>query len=461
MKHILTSTVKEIVKGILVTGSEDRLILDVKPNIRRVYKPNTLTFVWENESLDWDIIKKYSPCTIITSRFFKKYKSIDNCSVILVNNVENAYWSFVSYYRSSFDIPVIAITGTSGKSTTKEMIKHILNLYLKVTETKGNLNSCGRSLQYLLSIDNSTQAAVFETAVGGPGHVAFACKHFKPTIGIITNIGAYHLDECRTVENYIKAKAEMVSGLDDKGVLILNSDDEKTKKISLENFKGRIIYFGIKNKAQYQASNMEYRNNRINFLLTFQNVKYPVNLQGYGDYQVYNAMAAMAAVHELGIGMADAAEILASYKNLPSHLQILDGINGSILIDDTWNYNLTGLTAAFNALDNLAQGKKKVVMLGGMGKLGEHYEEITTGAGNLIADHEIDNLIIIGDTAESVANAVKKRGGKTSINIFKDDLGIYDLLKGLLDDNTVVLIKCYTNEYSKPILDSFERIIVK
>lgn len=462
MEPILVSKVKEIVKGTLVTGLEDRLILDAKRYVSSVKKPNMLTFIWENEKPDWHRIKKYSPCTIVTSQFFEEYKSIDNCAVILVNDVYEAYWTFVRYYRDSFNIPVIAVTGTSGKTTTKEMIKHILSRYLKITATVRNLNSSRRSLRNLLRIDHSTEAAVFETSVGKPGDVAYACKHLKPTIGIITNIGAYHLDTCRTVENYIKAKAEMVSGLDDNGILIINSDDENTRKINLKDFKGRIVYFGVKNKAHFQASNIKYSNNKMEFLMTFQNVKYPVFVQGYGEHQVYNALAAMAAVHELGIEMKEAAKILASYENLPHHLEMLNGINGSKIIDDTWNYNLSGLTAALKALvNNIAPGKKKVVMLGGLGKLGEHSTEIISGVGNLIADLGIDNLIIIGDTAEAVANAIKEKGGHTKINIFKDSNRIYDLLKDLLDENTVTLVKCYRNLYSKPLLESLERIIVK
>lgn len=461
MKPITTGTVKEIVKGTLVNGLETQLILDVRTNMDYLHKANTLIFLWEDDEPDLERLRMYCPCTIVTSRFFEECKSINDCAVILVEDVGQAYWSFVRYYRISFNIPVIAITGTSGKSTIKEMIKRILRPNFRITGTVGNFNGSGRSLKYLLSIDESTEAAVFETAVGAPGELAFACKHFMPTIGIITNIGTYHLDGCSTVENYIKAKAEMVSGLGDNGILILNSDDERIKTIDLKDFRGRIVYFGIKNKANFQASDIKYRNNGMQFNLNFQNVAYPISVQGYGEYQVYNVLAAMAAIHELGIGLAEAAELLASYKNLPHHLEILKGINGATLVDDTWNYNLTGLTAAFKALENIAPRKKKVVMLGGLGKMGEHSEEITTDVGNLVADFGIDNLIITGDTAEAVANAVKERGGKTKINISKDGSGVYKLLTELLDENTVVLIKCYTNEYSKPVLENFERLIVQ
>jgi UDP-N-acetylmuramoyl-tripeptide--D-alanyl-D-alanine ligase len=456
MKPILVSTVREIIKGSLATGVEDRLIVDVRRFIRRVDKRNMLTFIWKNEKPNWERIKKYSPCTIVTSQFFEEYKSIDGCTVILVNNVEAAYWSFVKYYRSSFKIPIIAVSGTCGKTSTKDMIKHILSHYMKVASTVRSFNGNHRNLPYLLRINDSTQAAVFETPVGSPGDLKYACRHFKPDIGIITNIGSYHLDRCRTVERYIKAKAEMVSGLGNNGILILNSDDENIKKINLKNFKGRIIYFGVKNKADFQASDIKYSNYGMEFLLNFQDVKYPVFVLGYGEHQVYNALAAIAAVHELGIEISEAVKVLASYKNLPHHLEILNGLNGSILIDDTWNFNSTGLAAALKTLVNIANGKKKVAVVGRLMRLGEHSEDITTGVGHLIADLGIDQVVIFGDTAEAVANTIKEKREDIKINIFKDTTGISDLLKEILDENTVLLVKCYGTRINRKMLNSLK-----
>jgi UDP-N-acetylmuramoyl-tripeptide--D-alanyl-D-alanine ligase len=458
MQPILVSTVKEIVKGTLVIGLEDRLILDAEHFVRRVKKPNMLTFVWENEQPDFNRIRKYSPCTVVTSQFFEEYRSIDSCTVILVNNVGEAYWTFVRYYRNSFKIPIITVTGTSGKTTTKDMMKHIISHYLKVTATVRTFNGNERVLPYLLRIDKSTEAAVFEIAVARRGDLSYACKYLRPDIGIITTIGAAHLNKCGSIENYIKAKAEIVSGLGENGILIINSDDEGTKKINLKDFKGRIVYFGIKNNAHFQASRVKYSSNGMEFILTFQNVKYPVFVQGYGEHQVYNALAALAAVHELGIGLKEAAEILASYEKLPKHFQVFNGINGSILIDDTWNLTSSSLISALKTFADIAQAqnKKKIALIGEIKYLGNTVGKIATEAGNLIADLGIDNVIITGQTAELVANGIKEKEGRTKINIFKDTTGIYDLLKELLDDNTIVMAKTHGGDPIGEILRSFQ-----
>lgn len=120
-----------------------------------------------------------------------------------------AYWTFVDYYQNQFQIPVVAITGTSRKTTTKEMIKHILLKDKKVTATKRTENSRGAHLHYLLDSDHDTEVAVFETAVGAPEDVLNAGSYFKPTIGMITNIEAHYLGLCRTSETYIQTKGEM------------------------------------------------------------------------------------------------------------------------------------------------------------------------------------------------------------------------------------------------------------
>ncbi len=203
-------------------------------------------------------IKSRLPCAIVTDLDFDGLKLINGLTVVKVKNVKSAFWSFVNTIEVCFPIPVIAVTGTCGKTTTKEMIAHILKEQKSVQSTVSSANSRLAHLHYLLGIDERTEAAVIETAVGRPGDIRYACRYFKPTIGIITNIGACHLNACKTIEAYVSAKGEMVTGLGDHGVLILNADDEKTKAISLVNFKGKIVYFGIKNRADFRATNIQY-----------------------------------------------------------------------------------------------------------------------------------------------------------------------------------------------------------
>lgn len=167
----------------------------------------------------------------------------DGVTIVKVDDMTSAYWKFVEYYRSQFKIPIVAITGTAGKTTTKEMVKHILSSDYEVVATHLSNNSRTELLQNLLRISEMTNAAVFETAVGAPGDVLGAGRYFKPSIGVITNIGSHHLNYCKTQEGYIEAKAEMLQ-IVGKGTLIINADDINTKKSTFMVFKEKSFALG-------------------------------------------------------------------------------------------------------------------------------------------------------------------------------------------------------------------------
>jgi UDP-N-acetylmuramoyl-tripeptide--D-alanyl-D-alanine ligase len=383
---------------------------------------------------------------------------MNDCSIIKVDNIELAFWAFVYYYRNLFNIPVIAVTGTCGKSTTKDMIMHILRDSVNVEGTDVSANSRTHNLSYLVRINESTDAAVFETAVGKPGDITNSCKYFKPAIGIITNISIDHLEGCKTMENYIAAKAELLSGVEDKGVLILNADDENIKKISLDNFKGRIVYFGIHNDADFQATNIEFGDKGMNFTLILKKMKYKIFVPGYGEHQVYNVLAALAAVRELGIGMKEAAKVLRSFQNLPYHAEVSPGINGSIIVDDTWNTNPSSLKAAIQVLNGIAKDRKKIALVGDINALGSSALEIHKEAGReIITSGNIDTLITIGPMTEEMGNEAKNSGFKGNFYSFPDVNGIYELLENSLDSKSILLIKS-AGYHDKTIINLGKRL---
>jgi UDP-N-acetylmuramoyl-tripeptide--D-alanyl-D-alanine ligase len=442
MKSTFVSEIRQLVNGELIKGSDDLLITDASYYIKQMKRPNTVLFLSSKWKVDYNVIRKCVPCAVITQEVYKDLEGIDDCSIILVENLEDAYWKFVEYYRNLFDIPVFAVTGTNGKTTTKDMIKHILSHNHKIQGTYKSSNGNPGHLIYLLKIDETIEAAVFETGVSRPGDLIFSCKHFKPTIGIITNIGVDHLNYCKTLEGYIQAKAEMMSVLDDKGILIINSDDENSKKINLEGFNGRIVYFGIRNPCDFQASNIQYGENGMEFSLTLNHMKYKMFVPGYGEHQVYNALAALAAVHELGVGMKEAAELLLSFENLKGHLKLVNGIEQCTVIDDTWNSNPTSLRAAFKVLNDIAHGRKTVAIIGYMKALGNSTLEYHRVVGDMIAELGVDILITVGSIAEEVGKAACEKGLKGEIHASLNINDVLEFLKGVLDENTIVLVKC-------------------
>lgn len=460
MKPFSVGEIRKIVNGTLVKGSDDLIITGVTDIANFMQYKNTLFFVRNGREKHWNAVKRCLPCAVVTDSFAEALEHIDGCTVILVKNVEDAYWDLMRYYRNLFDIPVVAITGTTGKTTTKDMIIHILKQSYNVTGTEKTSNCLDKNRIYLFRIDESTDAAVFETAVSHPGVLAYDCRLFKPSIGIITNIGMDHMKGCKTMENYIKAKGEMLGGLGDNGTLIINADDENIKKLDIKSFKGRVITFGIKNPADFQGSDVKYGENGMEFSLLFNRMNYRVFVPGYGEHQVYNALASLAAVHELGIDIDTGIKRLRFFEKLPHHLQLMSGIGGCTIIDDTWNINPTSLKAAIEVLNNISNGRKKALIVGDIYELGNLSMAIHRQVGDMIVDMGgLDMLITIGSLAAEIAGRARERGFKGEIYNFQTIDGIYDLLKNKLDKDTIVLIK-FSGLRDKSILSLIKRLKV-
>lgn len=456
MKAFSILEIRQIIDGELLQGSDD-FVIDYIPyyqTIRR-NKRNVLIFIGNKDELDLNYIKSRLPCALVTDTYFDVFNSIKGLTVVKVNNVENAFWTFVRYYRRLFPIPVVAVTGTCGKSTTKEMIAHILREQKNVQATVKSANSRHAHLHYLLGIDDGTDAAVIETAVGKPGDILNACRYFKPTIGIITNIGACHLNGCKTIEAYISAKGEMVKGLGEDGVLILNADDEKTKTIDLADFKGKVVYFGVKNHANFRAKDIQYGRGGMYFILSYKKLRLPVFVPGYGEHQVANALAAIAAVKEMGVNIRTAAKRLQSFKNLKRHLEITTGYNSATIIDDTWNFNTTSLEAAMQVLNYVASGNHRIALFTDMAALGDYSLQLHKEAGEIVGKYGVDTIITIGSQSKEMAEHTRSLGLKCNIYSFFEYEPVYELLAKILNKNSTLLIKSFGNNSSMIELASF------
>jgi len=450
MKPLTVQNLKAITAGDLVQGSEEVLIQHGAYRLKQVKRPNTVLFT-SKPIVNWEKLKPFYPLVLVTDRLYRKNEVPKQIIIIKVINTDEAYWKFVNFYRSQFKLPIVAITGTSGKSTTKEMIKHILSAKKNVTATTLSSNSRTASLQYLLNIDDRTEAAVFETAVGSPGDIRIAGEYFKPTIGIITNIGAHHLNYCKTLEGYIQAKAEMLDIISPTGALILNAEDINTSKIDLSKFHGRIIKIGKHESCDFRASNIRYHKNGMLFNVHHKKKLYEIFVPGFGEHQVYNALAAIAAIYEMGLPISLAAEQLQSYQKLNKQLQVFKGINNSILIDDTWNITTTSLEAGLKVLNALGEGKKKIAIIGTITDLGSWGYIIHEQAGELISQIGVDVLITIGEHASIMAHHAVDLGLSSPVYTFRNSTRVYQLLEEIVDENTILLIKgdMYSKEVSK------------
>lgn len=438
MKPTTVSDVLKIIKGELLQGDTETIIKFGAYRIKQVKHPNTILFM-NTRLFNWSTITNHFPLILVSEYPYKKNEVPKDVVLIKVNKLDEAYWDFVEYYRNQFNIPIVAVTGTSGKTTTKEMLKHILAADRQVVATTLSNNSRTETLQNLLKMNGQTEVGVFETAVGTPGDILLAGRYYKPTIGIITNIGSHHLNYCKTQEAYINAKAEMLQ-IVDKGTLIINDDDLNILKIDTNYFPGKIIRFGKQN-CHYRISDIRYGNRGMHFIVNHSRKQYEAFVPGYGEHQVYNATAALAAAHLIGVPLQQAIDRLKSYRPLNKQLQIFKGVNNSILIDDTWSITTTSLDAALEVLNAIGKGKKKIAIIGTITDLGSWGYIIHEQAGDIIFKHGVDVLITVGEHATIMADQARDLGLNAQIYNFRNNLFVYQLVEKLADADTVILIK--------------------
>jgi len=464
MKGVYLHKIIKIIDGKVVCGKGNPLITHVAK--RTIKNQNTLLFHFDRGNLFLEESNMKKTIAVVTDNP-QFIKNIDNNVIVVeVKNIKEAYWKFVSYYRSLFDIPIIGITGTSGKTTTKEMVKYILEKDHEVQATIKSNNASFKNLAYLTGIEDKTDIAVIEMGVDYPGDLRESCQYFRPQIRVILNIGVHHLRGCKTPERYRKAKEEILEDFDlNKDILILNADDENIKKIDVTKFKNRMIYFGYKERADFQAKNVKYSNGGMTFTLIHQNKEIDTYVPGYGEHNVYNALAAIAIVSQLGMNMKEACYRLASFQQVTQHLEIVRGINGTTIIDDTWNSSSTSMSAALDVLKNLGTTKTKIAILGYMPQLGDsdfanqQYRKM----GEKVLENGIDLLIVIGEEAKEIGRrAIEKGMQPSNVMFYHTGEQVYDSLENKINSQTIILLKITHRVMVEPsFVELLDRIVLK
>lgn len=412
------------------------------------------------EALDWAQYQRYSDAVIVLQKREGTPEDWGKLTVVKVPDIQAAYWNFVDSYRKRFSIPVYAITGTCGKTTTKEMIAHLFRASYTVQATVRSRNASAFNLGYLLGIDDSTDVAVFETGVATyPDDLHDSGKYFQPTIGILNNIGLDHLKGCGTFENYVKGKAELLDIIEPAGTLIYNADDENIAKIDRSGFRGLQYSFGTSRGADFRAVAIRYGEGGMEFTLQFRGLSHALFVPGFGEPNVYNALAAIAGAYAAGMGIREAGERLKSFEHLPGHLQLKQGVQGSAILDDSWSSNPTSARSALHVMQEIANGRRKIAVLGRLtDDLEEQFDEESRKIGALAVEKGIEILITRGPDAKVIGEGALRAGMNPQQVLHAQDLEeAYQLLKPHLDKRALVLVKSSYYDVSDELLKKIVR----
>lgn len=425
---------------------------------------HTLVFHMDHERIRGKYWKDNKAIVVITDKPELCTNLSDEIVVIEVLDLDAAYWSFIEYYRGLFDIPVIGVSGTCGKTTTKEMMKQILREDFNIKATWMSMNSMSVNLRYVTGINEDTEIAVFEMPVAYPGYLSVACRAFKPQIRVLLNIDVHHLADCETPEVYMKAKGEIVDGLDPvSGVLILNADDENIRKVIDPSPFRNVVYVGKDNISHYKIESSHFGSGGMNFTFKHDGQSYHAFVPGYGEHNVYNALCAIAAVSFVGITIPTAISRLSSFKQVKSHLEFKTGVNGCTVIDDTWNSAPLSMKSALQVLKNVSKHTKSIALLGYMPQLGKgtHAFAQYSEMGKAAVEADVDMLVIVGERARVIGESALKLGYPPE-KIYFCETGeeVYEVIQPHLQPETNILIKVTHRVMKKTSFQEFRKKLI-
>ena len=360
--------------------------------------------------------------------------------LILVDDTLVALGALAAAHRAQFDIPVIAVTGSTGKTTTKDMIAHILGKSRQVLRSAENYNNEIGVPLALLSLTTSHGAAVIEMAMRGRGQIRYLAEMARPSIGVITNIGPSHLELLGDLQSVAQAKGELLECVGTDGVAVLNADDSYLPDLrSLA--AGRVVTFGIERPAEFRALDPHSEGGtRTQFRLAFPDGSADVVLPLPGRHQVYNALAAAAAAAEVGVDPMEALAALADFEPGRGRLRLLSARRGFTIIDDCYNASPASMRAAFAVLADLP-ADRKYAALGDMKELGREEIALHREVGAAAAAIGLDLLVTVGDLARHLGAAAAELLGAEWVVAAEDNDATADILLARLTGGDAVLIK--------------------
>lgn len=365
---------------------------------------------------------------------------------ILVSDTLKAYKDIALSYRKRFDIPVVAVTGSSGKTSTKEMIAAVLAKKFNVHKTQKNFNNEIGLPYTVLQLDKSHEVAVLEMGMNHFGEIESLAYVARPQIAVITNIGTAHIENLGSRENILKAKMEIITYFTNSDVLIVNGDNDLLSKVKSDRYK--VIKFAIENEADYRAYDViDLYEEGIEFKCKIRNEEKTFKTNTPGIHNVYNALAAIAVADVLGLNYQEMLDGILNFNPGSMRMNIVDK-NGVKFIVDCYNANPDSMKVALDVLNKF--DGRKIAILGDMFELGDFSEKFHREVGKYLIEKS-DVLIAVGEYAKYYFEEAKE---KIETYYFNNKLEALDHLKNYIKNGDVLLFKASRGMKLEEISDS-------
>ncbi len=363
--------------------------------------------------------------------------------IILVEDVLEALGDLAHFWRrQQRALIVVAITGSNGKTTTKEMTSQILSETFRLLKTEGNLNNLIGLPLMLLRLSSSHEVAVLEMGMNVPGEIGRLKEIAQPQISLITNIGRAHLEFLGSLEGVARAKGELWQGLKAEDWIAVNVDDPRVARLAI-SAKCRKKTFGMMPEAEIQGAEVKVEEGRgVRFSLTMDGKKLPVRLAAFGQHSVYNALGAASLAAILGVNIEGIAGGLEKFRPYAGRGRILHLGKNVHLLDEAYNSNPDSLEATLSAFGAMRGKSRGLLVMGDMLEIGPDTTEAHEKAGRQMGDLGFAHLFCLGEMGKHLARGAKEAGiDQRRIHLTKDYREILEALEDLVEEGDWILVK--------------------
>jgi UDP-N-acetylmuramoyl-tripeptide--D-alanyl-D-alanine ligase len=455
MDPLTLSQIADYAKGTIAGGDPNERILKLSTDSRTL-QPGELFVALRGENFDGHrFVEKTGERKAIGAIVERAWtgKAPPSLALVRVDDTLVAYQQIAVRYRQSLPLKVIAITGSNGKTSTKDFAAAVLGHRFRVTKTEGNFNNHVGLPRTMLQASSQDEIAVWELGMNHPGEIAALAKLAAPDVAIITNIGIAHIEFMGTREAIAAEKGELAAAIGPQGTLILNADDPFSRDIARRT-SAKTIFAGTK-EGTVRATDLRQSASGSEFTILEGAHRCRAQLPVPGLHMVQNALLAVAAGRVFGLSLEDSAAGLASAPLTKARLQIKT-IHGVQFIDDSYNANPESVQAALRTLAELEADGRRIAVLGQMAELGKESERGHREVGEAAAALKIDQLIAIGEMAAAIANAAQNAGLENSRIVASPDEAA-ELLADETSPGDLVLIKGSRSARTERVLEEFSQ----
>lgn len=447
MEKMKVKEIIEVTKGKLIIGDLEAECENFCRDTR-IIKPGDTYIGIKGENFDgntlWKEAFENEAATVILQGINFENENLEQYvdkNIILVEDTIKAISDIAKYKRNLYGryFPVVGVTGSVGKTSTKDIIANVVSQKYETLKTQGNNNN-SIGLPFTIFNLKSHQAAVIEMGMNHLGEISELTKIAKPTISVITNVGTSHIGNLGSRENILKAKLEILDGMEKK-ILVINNDNDLLHDLYLKNKDIEIHTFGIENQSNVMAENIILNENNSEFVCDLEGEKFKVKVPVGGIHFVYNALCAATVGKLLGLSIEQIKRGIETFELTKKRMDITELKNGVTIINDSYNASFESMQASLKYLNGL-KGHQKIAVLGDMFELGKFSKELHEKVGKEVVKNNIDILICCGENAKYIVEAAKKEGmNQNHIYYLESKNEIEKLIKQIWKNGDAILFK--------------------